>query len=356
MKNLLKFLLIVFCVGFLNNSKAQSKIVIENKLQKIDNELCLGKKKYTGWVASYHQNGKLKTCYQVKKGLIEGRMLEFWIFKQDSLRRFRDTNEVNNLAFILESENNENTQSLYKPIKRKEYLQSNFIKNGLGIVYDSLGNKFGEGNYKDDKQNGFWTYYYKSGKINAKGEFVNGNETDFGKTGIPKNGRMNLWSIYYENGNLEEEASYKDGKLTGPRKLYFENGNLQEEQNLIEGELNGIYKTYHENGKIKQESNLVNGKYQGLQIGYFENGNKSVEENYVDDELNGQKKTYYENGKLQKELNFVKGKLRGLQIGYFDNGNKSFEENYLEGELNGQKKYIMRMENLNLKTVLKMEN
>ena len=213
MKHLLKFSLVVFyCATFLTSIKAQSKIVIENKLQKIENELCLGKKRYTGWVASYHQNGKLKSCYQVKKGQIEGKMIEFWIFKQDYLRRFRDTIEINNLSVILEPENNEKVQTTYNPIKRKEYLQNNFIKNGLGIVYDSLGNKFGEGNYKENKQNGFWTYYYISGKIKAKGEYVNGNETDLGISGMPKNGRMNLWTNYYENGNLNDENFFKEGQ------------------------------------------------------------------------------------------------------------------------------------------------
>ncbi len=364
MKHLLKILLVVFCcVSFLTSIKAQSKIVIENKLQKIENELCLGKKRYTGWVATYHQNGKLKSCYQVKKGLIEGKMIEFWIFKQDSLRRFRDTIEINNLSVILEPENNEKTQISYNPIKRKEYLQNNFIKNGLGIAYDSLGNKFGEGNYKDNTQNGFWTYYNKGGKIMAKGEYVNGNETDLGNSGIPKNGRINLWSFYFENGNLKEESNYKEGKLNGPRKLYYENGNLKEEsnysdnklqglaigyfnngtksfeENYVDGILNGLKKTYYQDGKLERELNYINDKLQGLSIRYFNNGNKSIEENYVDGILNGLKKTYYKDGKLEKEQNYINGKLQGLSMGYFNNGNKSFEEKYENDILLSNKTY-----------------
>ena len=355
MNYILKFLFVAFFVGCLSNLKAQTKIVLESKLKNIDNEFCLGKKKYTGWAANYHQNGKLKSCYEVKKGIIEGRMVEFWIYKQDSLKRFRDTIELNNLGAILEPLKSENSPSLYKPIKRKEYLQTNFIKNGIGIVYDSLGNKFGEGTYKDAKQNGIWTYYHISGKLKAKGEFLNGNETEFGKSGVPLSGRFNLWSFYFESGNLSEESNYKDGKLNGLSKKYFENGNLQSESNYIDhkyngivkfyyengnleeqsyyvnDEINGTAKFYYENGKLKEEGSRKDGKLNGIVKFYNENGNLQSECNYQDDKEDGVLKTYYENGQLNEVLNFKEGKKSGISI-YYDGSGKLYQEANFKGD------------------------
>jgi antitoxin component YwqK of YwqJK toxin-antitoxin module len=343
MRNIFKILCTVFFVCCFTNLIAQTKIVLESKLKNIDNELCLGKKKYTGWVASYHQNGKLKSCFEVKKGLINGKMIEFWIYKQDSLKRFRDTIELNNLGAILEPLNSENSPSSYKPIKRKEYLQTNFIKNGIGIVYDSLGNKFGEGTYMDNKQNGGWTYYYQSRKLKAKGEFLNGNETKIGSSGVPINGRNNLWSFYFENGNLNEESNFIDGNLNGLQKIYFENGNLQAESNFKDGNLNGLQKIYFENGNLQAESNYIEDKFSGVRKIYHENGNLKEEQNYINYKANGIFKSYYDNGKIKTEDSFKDGLLNGFYKVYHENGNLKEEGNRKNGKLNG----IIKIFNIN---------
>ncbi|MDR1955324.1 MAG: hypothetical protein LBQ30_00540 [Treponema sp.] len=58
------------------------------------------------------------------------------------------------------------------------------------------------------------TYYYKSGKIKARGNCI--NEKFEGK-----------WIFYKENGVVWQEGNFKNNKKEGEWKRYSENGELE---------------------------------------------------------------------------------------------------------------------------------
>ena len=150
--------------------------------------------------------------------------------------------------------------------------QTNGLKEGKTIIYDSLGNKFGEGNFIKGLQNGAWVYYFNTGEKKADVNFLNGDGGNKGSTGIPKNGREGLFNSYYKNGNPEAINPYKSGKLNGLCTFYYENGNKSEVSNYTAGKANGLTTFYYENGALKQKSNYSNTKEHGDYVSYYENG------------------------------------------------------------------------------------
>jgi antitoxin component YwqK of YwqJK toxin-antitoxin module len=243
------------------------------------------------------------------------------------------------------------------------------IENYKGNLKDGNFKKFvgdiviEEGVYKNDLMNGEWTFRDINGNLKGKGSFINGNGTDLGKTGIPKNGRDGQWILYNANGKIEDEINYIKGVINGQRKSYFENGLLSQELNYSEGLLNGSYKKYHPNGKLEVEGtyfnnkldglvkkynengilifegNHLNGKLEGLYKTYFDNGILSSEQLMKQDERNGLTKIYHPNGKLSIEGNYLDGKAEGLFKVYQENGVISSEENYKNGDIFKQKLY-----------------
>ena len=157
--------------------------------------------------------------------------------------------------------------------KSKEFEQVNFIEEGNTIIYDSLGNKFGEGNFIKGLPNGAWVYYYNNGAKMAAFNYLVPHLEGwfFDGTGFPMYGIEGLFNSFYENGNKKEVSIYKEGKLDG------------------------------------------------LCTAYNEIGLKTYEINYSDDLSNG-KTTVYNNGVKTKEVQFIKGNIHGPVFNYFENG------------------------------------
>lgn len=219
--------------------------------------------------------------------------------------------------------------------KSKEFEQVNFIAEGKAIIYDSLGNKFGEGNFIKGLQNGVWVYYFNNGAKHADVNYLNGNGGDLGKTGIPKNGREGLVNFYYKNGKLDNVSNYKAGKAEGVSNSFYENGNKKSVENYKAGELEGVHNTFYENGKPKQVSNLKDGKFDGLCTIYYENGKPEQVLNYKDGKFDGLCTFYYENGNKAEVSDYKAGKLEGVFNTFYENGNKKEVSNAKAGERDG---------------------
>jgi antitoxin component YwqK of YwqJK toxin-antitoxin module len=110
------------------------------------------------------------------------------------------------------------------------------------------------------------------------------------------------------NGKVMEISFYKNGQLSGARKLFFPNGSIEVFENYIDGVIHGDYKVYYETGKIKLVSNYNNGVLEGIA------------------------KKYYQSGTLMEEVNFVNNQENGEFVEYHENGNKKWEGNYLNGD------------------------
>lgn len=84
--------------------------------------------------------------------------------------------------------------------------------------YYMEGMKHLDGPIANDKRNGNFETYYKSGNLMSTGLFVDGI-------------REGKAVVYYENGNIHYEGNYKNGKECGIWKFYREDGKLIEEIN-----------------------------------------------------------------------------------------------------------------------------
>lgn len=99
----------------------------------------------------------------------------------------------------------------YKKINGKEQL----IKE---IRFHPNGNKYIEGEYKDDLRDGSWASYFEDGKIWSEGVFVKGES--HGKR-----------SVYHPNGQKYYEGIFTMGKRTGIWIFWDEDGNKVNEIN-----------------------------------------------------------------------------------------------------------------------------
>ena len=71
--------------------------------------------------------------------------------------------------------------------------------------------------YKRNLLNGLATDYWKSGKIEFKGQYVNGRRTGRGKR-------------YHDNekNTIEAEGNFLRGRLKGKAKTFYPNGKINE--------------------------------------------------------------------------------------------------------------------------------
>ncbi|MFA6924491.1 MAG: hypothetical protein WC223_09590 [Bacteroidales bacterium] len=120
------------------------------------------------------------------------------------------------------------TEEYYKyRIESKDTVNTEKIKE---IKYWENGSKQMEGNYKNNKRNGWWISYFPNGKKQSEGGFKNDlgegkrivyNEN--GKilyTGYYKKGNPDgKWEIYDSNGKKIIERIYKDNKVVNEKKF-----------------------------------------------------------------------------------------------------------------------------------------
>jgi antitoxin component YwqK of YwqJK toxin-antitoxin module len=125
--------------------------------------------------------------------------------------------------------------------------------------------KVEEGEYKDDRKEGYWIKYYTDGKTpKLKGEYDNnrpkGNYVKYHENGKVKEVGVFERDMYkdtlqrfHENGQLEYVANYNNqGKEEGPVTYYYANGQIEFEYISQDGKPVGKAIRYYENGDIKE--------------------------------------------------------------------------------------------------------
>ena len=115
-------------------------------------------------------------------------------------------------------------------------------------TYDN-GKLSSKGNFKDGKWNGLWTYFHENGQKKGEGSFENGDGSDEGNTGIPRNGREGTWTFWYKNGQKKTEFTFKNGKNDGLITGWYENGNKMTEGTYKDGKIDGIVTEWYEIGR-----------------------------------------------------------------------------------------------------------
>ncbi len=352
-----------------------------------------------GLQKSYYDNGILqseeKDSLSVKNGLFKLYTSEGKIFKSIPY-----SNGVENgLAKEFRKDGIIITVTNFKNgYFQKEDKINRVDKNGLrqGLYRDYFANdkvQF-EGNYKDDKKDGFFKEYNSEGRVVKKEEYRMGvlipsiveDKEKFEikrryyptgatkivgtyKKGVPEGvfrmydekgnidsakvfaqgkllriGRMdNLgleqgeWKEYYESGQLRAIGNYVDGKRDGLWKFSYENDSLEQMGAYLKGKPVGAWKWFYPDGSTRREESYKNGLEDGLMKEYSDNGKVMAEGNYVDGKQDGDWK--YSIGEYVAEGKFIEGKEDGVWKQFFDDGKLAFEGEFIEGQETGVHKF-----------------
>ncbi|MGV6861322.1 MAG: toxin-antitoxin system YwqK family antitoxin [Putridiphycobacter sp.] len=179
------------------------------------------------------------------------------------------------------------------------------------------------GQFNHGVPTGVFTYYYKSGNVQSKINFVNGTKAAYANLYHESSGRImakgkyvneqkdSLW-LYFDNvGQLKSQEWYTGGKLNGQRVIYYEPFNGQYRVSRFEyyknGVLDGQFKEYYPNTKLKAE---------GV---------------YKDGFLSGIVKYYHPNGKIQKVERYAHNVKHGWWVFYDEKGQSVGKKLYYEG-------------------------
>jgi antitoxin component YwqK of YwqJK toxin-antitoxin module len=186
------------------------------------------------------------------------------------------------------------------------------------------------GNYMNGKQNGEFIWYYENGKEKERVVYTHGESTilsAFDSTG--KQTTINGYGyheLYYKNNIKKSVINYYNGNRNGKYVKWYDNGNKSEEGEYVKGKFrlfnswskngepmvidgNGKYQLFYSNGQIHTVGNYKNQRRNGLWKSYYINGKLMEKGSYVDGYKNGNWTYYYDNGKIWEQDSLVKGKL-----------------------------------------------
>ena len=178
-----------------------------------------------------------------------------------------------------------------------------------------------KGTFKDNKPQGIFYYYYKgtdslhtktefreegkiayvtmyhliSGKIQAKGKYVN-EEKD------------SVWNFYDEKGILLSTDVYTNGKKNGLSKVFYANGALSEEKNYKNNVPDGPFKQLYEDKKLKAQGTYMAGEFNGKCSWFYPNGVAAAQGVYDKGVKKGLWLYKMQNGKLSEKEVWQNGK------------------------------------------------
>jgi len=202
------------------------------------------------------------------------------------------------------------------------YAKFNPLLGGDSIRWQAPGVKF----------NGPYEEYYKNGKTKHKGNYENGQLTNFYKD-------------YFENGQLQCSFKVIDTH-TAQMEMYYKNGTLKSKVQYLKGQIFSEV-DYYPTGKVKfTEEYDKSLEWLTSKQFFFLNGNiqRIIElenkRNYIYDS-----KEYWNNGNVKEEgymiyniacHNFIKN---GTWTIFDADGKKIMEEDYIKGKLNNKRTF-----------------
>jgi antitoxin component YwqK of YwqJK toxin-antitoxin module len=155
----------------------------------------------------------------------------------------------------------ESTQREFASYYQVNFVIQDSIKHGPSITNYMTSEKYIDGVYSNNLEEGEFKYYYKNGKP-MKVETYNSGLLE---------GEYHSW---YPNGNKKEE-SYRENNQARVKSFWDVSGVPQ----VIEG--SGSYQTYYNDTKIKEEGLITNYEKDSTWTGYYENGKRHYEEHYL---------------------------------------------------------------------------
>lgn len=276
------------------------------------------------WI-SYYEDGNLKYKGNYKNGKRDGEWIAFNSFNPggdsfDFKGRYENGKRVGEWSEKIPDRGIESGQYVndYREgewitnNEHNSYYKGNYVKGipvGKWIKFEN--NIEISKDVKELRENKIWQKYYKSGKLEEKGVYVNDSP-------------LIEYSYYRESGMLLEKGMYLFGKREG------EWVGLASKGRYSNGQSEGEWITYHPNGKIC--SKILNHRHRKIrQTSYDENGNLDISITSPDDCYYGYKEiiVYSKNGQIYKKSCYIDGiELKNISI--FKEGK------WIKYDLNGQ--------------------
>ncbi|EAR84709.1 protein kinase (macronuclear) [Tetrahymena thermophila SB210] len=262
--------------------------------------------------------------------------------------------ELVNLAFKMmsvEPKNRIQLQDSLDQLKQFQKINSHNQKGEIVVKQFQNGDRY-EGEVKDGKMNGKGIYYYKEDNIRKKyeGQWVNDKKDGFGileyksgnkYEGYFKNDCFNGKGIYYyykEGDNkMKYEGQWVNNQKDGFGILEYKSGNKYEGQ-FKNDDFNGKGIYYYKQGDNikKYEGQWASNQKDGFGIMEYKNGNR-YEGQFKNGEFNGKGIFYYKEDDIKKSYDglWVNDKQEGFGILEYKNGTK-YEGNFKNGKKNGK--------------------
>lgn len=200
------------------------------------------------------------------------------------------------------------------------------------------------GEFKNDKPQGRFFFYYESGKVRAVIDYKNNgasakavmfHETGeiMGQGNYVNEKKDSVWTYYDIKGLISMRESYDNGELHGDKIVYYTPDKRTGKERIAEitqfknGTPHGAWKQYFDTGQLKAEGNFVDGNYDGAVTYYHPNGNKSKIRRYKNAVYHGWQRVFDENGKKIDEKFYINNKqLKGKEL-------EAYMENYKQEQL-----------------------
>lgn len=172
-----------------------------------------------------------------------------------------------------------------------------------------------QGQFKDNKPVGIFTYYYPEGQVKAviehlkdghksKATFYFENKMMMSDGFYLDQKKDSTWVNYNPEGLVLSIEDFKNDKLNGKKVIYYLEGQLETEKlnplsisTYKNDTLNGEYKEFFTSGKLKLIGSYVAGKMEGRWLEYHPNGNILKISKFKNDRLHGWTITYTKDGK-----------------------------------------------------------
>lgn len=190
-----------------------------------------------------------------------------------------------------------------------------------------------EGQFKDDKPVGTFTYYYQD--KNVKATIVHDEKTgrssaimyhENGRvmaTGIYRDQKKDsIWNYYGPSGRLSKSETYTADKLNGKSTVYYVPEESMNKSQVVAqvlnykmGVLDGEALEYFDTGALKSKGSYVNGKRVGIWTTNHPNGNKMLLERYKNGMQHGWQQAFDEKGaEIGKKYFYYGKRLDGKQL------------------------------------------
>jgi antitoxin component YwqK of YwqJK toxin-antitoxin module len=177
------------------------------------------------------------------------------------------------------------------------------------VRHDPFTDKYEDGKTRVERQvalysdehresDGYYREFYPNGK-----PFIDGNYRQGKQHGE--------WSYFFDNGQLQRKVTYQDGRLHGEWDRFRADGTLAAKHSYENGLRHGIWQTFDATGKqLLQEEVYSHGKPNGTMKAWHPNGKLKVQVEVKDGVSHGRTQQWDENGKLLADVTYVEGKLQ----------------------------------------------